>query len=152
MPSAPVCLLCHLSFPPPLFVAVFVVCAWRWIYKLQLIKSWWVCVSEIKRGSSRPPPLQTPLISKWGNSSSWCWPEILWKMLLPLAAWGISSYFSFAQVIAELSPSLSLCGWCLSLWDASEGTWPGMRDTSAWRNSCAGNVASDSDKCDKVAL
>lgn len=32
------------------------------------------------------------------------------------------------------------------------GTWPGMRDTSAWRNSCAGNVASDSDKCDKVAL
>lgn len=26
-----------------------VVGVWRWIYKLQLIKSWWVCVSEIKR-------------------------------------------------------------------------------------------------------
>lgn len=27
---------------------------------------------------------------------------------LLLGTWGISSYFSFAQVIAELSPSLSL--------------------------------------------
>lgn len=79
--------------------------------------------------------------------------------MLPLAAWGISSYFSFAQVIAELSPSLSV-SLSLSVDDAYlcemlakvPGTWPGMRDTSAWRNSCAGNVASDSDKCDKVAL
>lgn len=45
----PLPLFASSATPPPLFVAVFVVCAWRWIYKLQLIKSWWVCVSEIKR-------------------------------------------------------------------------------------------------------
>lgn len=93
---------------PPTRFGAFVVCAWRWIYKLQLIKSWWVCVSEIKHRALPHSP-STHSISKWGSCCCCCcWPErILRKMLCPSTSACIFItfisfiyFFRVAQVIA----------------------------------------------------